>query len=51
MQDREEWFLAYLGSQHKCIEQPVQPLFSDYLSISYDYGGTAFPMELNLKTE
>ena len=36
----EEWVLVYLGSQHKRIEQPVRPVFPDYLSVPYDYDGT-----------
>ena len=32
-----EWVPAYLGSQYKRVERPVRPVFSDYLSVSYDY--------------
>ena len=28
---------AQLGSQHKCVEQPVRPVFPDYLSDFCDY--------------
>ena len=38
MHTREEWVLVQLSSQHKRIEWPVQPVFPDYLSVSYDYG-------------
>ena len=34
---KEEWVLVQLGSQCKPVEQPVWPLFPDYLSISCDY--------------
>ena len=36
MPGKEESVLVQLGSQHKCVEQPVQPMFSR-LSISCDY--------------
>ena len=35
---KEEWVLVYLGSQHKCVERPVRPVFPD--SVSYDYAIT-----------
>ena len=38
MHGREEWVLVYLGSQHKRVERPVQPLLPDYFSVSCDYG-------------
>ena len=38
MPSKEEWVLAQLGSQHKCVDRPVWPVFPDYLSVSYDYG-------------
>ena len=31
MPGKEEWVLEYLGSQHKCVEWPVRPVFPDYL--------------------
>ena len=31
---REEWVLVLLGSQHKCVERPLRPMFPDYLSVS-----------------
>ena len=37
MHGREEWVLVWLGSQHKHVERPVQPVFPDYLSVSCDY--------------
>ena len=38
MHGREEWVLLLLGSQDKPKEWSVRPVFSDYLSNSYDYG-------------
>ena len=38
MRGKEEWVLVYLGPQHKSVEQPVQPMFPDCLSVSCDYG-------------
>ena len=29
MLGKEEWVLVYLGSQHKCVERPVWPVFPD----------------------
>ena len=29
-----------MGSQHKCVERPVQLVFLDYLSVSCDYATT-----------
>ena len=34
---KEEWVLVQLGSQHKCVERPVRPVFPDFLSVSCDY--------------
>ena len=34
---KEEWVLVQLGSQQKHVEQPVWPVFPDYLSVSCDY--------------
>ena len=31
MPGKEEWVLVYLGSQHKCVERPVRPVFPGYL--------------------
>ena len=31
MSGKEEWVLVQLGSQHKCLEWPVWPVFPDYL--------------------
>ena len=33
MHRRGEWNLVQTGSQHKRIEQPIQPVFPDYPSI------------------
>ena len=30
MPGKEEWVLVLLGSQHKCVERLVWPLFPDY---------------------
>ena len=40
MPGKDEWVLAQLSSQHKCVERPVRPVFPDYLSVSYDYEKT-----------
>ena len=31
MPGKKEWVLVQLGSQHKCVERPVGPVFPDYL--------------------
>ena len=30
MPGKEEWVLVWLGSQHKCVEPPVWPVFPGY---------------------
>ena len=38
MPGKKEWVLVQLGSQQKCVERPVRPVFTDQLSVSCDYG-------------
>ena len=37
---RVDWILIIFGTQVIKKKQPVQPVFPDYLSVSYDYDGT-----------
>ena len=36
MQNRVDWFLISFGTEVIKEKQPVQPVFPDYLSVSYD---------------
>ena len=38
MQARVDWVPIIFGSQVIKKKRPVQPVFSDYLSVFYDYG-------------
>ena len=38
MQVRVDWVLKIFGTQVIKKKRPVQPMFPDYLSVSYDYG-------------
>ena len=48
MHGKEEWVLVQLGSQSKCTERPVRPVFSNYLSVSCDYGETKVTSKLEI---
>ena len=37
MQARMDWVLRIFGTQVTKTKRPVQPVFPDYLSVSYDY--------------
>ena len=37
MQNRVDWVLISFGTEVIKEKQPVQPVFPDYLSVSYDY--------------
>ena len=37
MQARVDWVLKIFGTQVTKQKRPVRPVFSDYLSVSYDY--------------
>ena len=42
MQARVDWVLIIFGTQVLKKKRPVQSVFPDYLSVSYDYGYTDY---------